>query len=501
MKTCLKEHSKKLNCLKKRLKSIKSRFYKKSDDLLSEESSDDEIYEDNIDLKDYMNNYKNPRSSKDVHSCVCDFCYKDDFNEYRYKCLICDDYDLCGTCFESRKINQNHALSHALVRFDIPGELFGKKFKDSEINLSNFISIFQNEKHHGVKCKFCSANTIRGLRFKCDICNDFNLCSDCYKNSRRSTSHSFNRHPVIVQFNDDSLELDEKNIELLSLLGSGGFGTVYKSKLKSLNNKIVASKIIQLQASQSSESDLYDLYKSFTQELKAYTELKGVNILKMFGHCIQKTPNSINLIIVTEFMSKGSLTSLLENESDLSFRKRFQIVCDVAAGMRRIHDHNFIHRDIRPDNILIDSYYTAKIGDMGISKLLETRNKHNTLIGCPPYLPPEFFTGNYDQKLDIFTFGLTLNIIFNGRHNKENRLRHFEIIKQADVCREYVNVCTNPDPTKRPESKMISENLEMLKKRIDQEIFTKEFFRIYKKMTTEQKNSYFKALYNKINNF
>ena len=501
MASCLKSHAKKFPCVANRLKSLKKRFSKKSDDLLSDESVDAESSQDEIDLDEtdsvnYINNYINKMPSKDMHFCVCDFCKKTNFTEYRYKCLVCDDYDLCGRCFESRNVSQNHSLSHALVRFDLPGELYGIKFKDSDINLSNFITLFQNEKHQGVKCNFCSVNPIRGLRFKCDICNDLNLCSDCYKKSKRSSLHPFTRHPVIVQFKDTSLELDDKDIELISVLGSGGFGTVYKSKQKSLNNKTVAAKVIKLQLSENS-NDLYELHKSYIQEMNAYKELKGVNILRMFGHCIQKTPNYINLIIVTEYMSKGSLTNLFKNEPDLSYRLRFDIACDIAAGMARIHEHKFIHRDIRPANILIDSYYTAKIADMGISKIIQTKNKNNTLIGCPPYMPPEFFTGNYDQKLDVFTFGLTLNIIFNGKHNEKDRNKHFEIIKQADVFQEYISSCINSDPSKRPESKKISLKFHVLKKLIDEEIFPREKYLKYKKMTTAQKNDYFKLLYNK----
>ena len=75
----------------------------------------------------------------------------------------------------------------------------------------------------------------------------------------------------------------------------------------------------------------------------------------MFGHCIKTTENGLNLMIVTEFMSKGSLNSLLKNETDLSNRRKYDIACDIAAGMARIHEHQFIHRDIRPDNVLIDA--------------------------------------------------------------------------------------------------------------------------------------------------
>ena len=60
-------------------------------------------------------------------------------------------------------------------------------------------------------------------------------------------------------------------------------------------------------------------------------------------------------MIVTEFMEKGSLASVIENEPDLSFRKRLSIAVDIASGMSRIHNRNCIHRDIRPDNILINN--------------------------------------------------------------------------------------------------------------------------------------------------
>ena len=222
------------------------------------------------------------------------------------------------------------------------------------------------------------------------------------------------------------------------------------------------------------DTDLINLYKSYTQELNAYTELKGCNILRMFGHCIVKKIDSFDLMIVTEFMDKGNLNSLLEKEPDLTYKRRLNIVCDISAGMARIHEHQFIHRDIRPDNILVDKYYTAKIGDMGISKFIPTYRNENTLIGCLQFMPPEFYAGNYDQKLDVFTFGLTLNIIFNGRHSEIERQKNYRIIRQADVFREYINVFINPDPAERPNSKIILEKFLILRKLIDQEIFADE---------------------------
>jgi len=228
--------------------------------------------------------------------------------------------------------------------------------------------------------------------------------------------------------------------------------------------------------------------------MNAYKELKGVNILKMFGHCIQTKANEVNLMIVTEFMSKGSLKSLLENETDLSYRRKFDIVCDIAAGMARIHEHQFIHRDIRPDNILIDSNYTAKIGDMGIAKLIKTDK--NTQIGCRQFMPPEFHTGSYDQKLDVFTFGLTLNIIYNGTHHETNPIK---INKKSDIFQEYVNIFVDHNPSIRPKSKDISEKLRLIKKILDKTIFSDKSFSLrYVSMSTKDKNKVFKILYDKI---
>ncbi|CAF5126744.1 unnamed protein product [Rotaria sp. Silwood1] len=92
------------------------------------------------------------------------------------------------------------------------------------------------------------------------------------------------------------------------------------------------------------------------------------------------------------------------------------MVMNIASGMRRIHEHRMIHRDIRPDNILVNENYVAKIGDIRIARVIDPLNQQ-TQIGCAPYMLPEFYRGTYDQKLDIFTFGLTLNELFTSKKN------------------------------------------------------------------------------------
>lgn len=141
------------------------------------------------------------------------------------------------------------------------------------------------------------------------------------------------------------------------------------------------------------------------KEITAYVKCYGPYILPIYGWCLEPCPpTTIRVLIIMEYMSKGSLTRVLQNEcAQLTFRKKDIIAYQVACGMNRIHRHGMIHRDIRPDNILIDDSYSAKIGDMGI-----TQSYHYYFgflgkpMGCIRYMPPEFHWNLQNEKLDIY---------------------------------------------------------------------------------------------------
>lgn len=97
---------------------------------------------------------------------------------------------------------------------------------------------------------------------------------------------------------------------------------------------------------------------------------------------------------------------------------------------------------------------------MGIAKIFDENNTTRmSLIGAREYMPPEFYTGNYTKKLDNFTYGLTLNEMFEGSHEFNAALKKVFINKRSIVFYDIVKKCINPQPELRPDEKTIEKEL------------------------------------------
>jgi serine/threonine protein kinase len=186
----------------------------------------------------------------------------------------------------------------------------------------------------------------------------------------------------------------------------------------------------------------------------------------MIGHCKKQTINGFEFIILTELM-KCDLEDLIRNEPNLTNLQRVAISTGIARGMKRIHDTGFIHRDIKPANILITVNNVPKLADMGIARLVEGDKTY--LIGPLSYMPPEFYSKplNYTNKLDVFSFGLTINELFGGRHEARlgNEMLNIVITKECNcLIWNYIIIkCIDQDPTKRYSSMDIEEAFSCLK--------------------------------------
>uniref|UniRef100_T1JF16 RING-type E3 ubiquitin transferase n=1 Tax=Strigamia maritima TaxID=126957 RepID=T1JF16_STRMM len=104
------------------------------------------------------------------NSVRCNLCLKDNFRGKRFKCLLCSDYDLCATCYEASATTTRHTRKHPM----------------------QYILTSSNS---GVTCNSCFKDNFRGMRFKCLICYDYDLCASCYKASATTTRHT-TEHPM-----------------------------------------------------------------------------------------------------------------------------------------------------------------------------------------------------------------------------------------------------------------------------------------------------------------
>ncbi|XP_058001044.1 rust resistance kinase Lr10 [Hevea brasiliensis] len=190
-------------------------------------------------------------------------------------------------------------------------------------------------------------------------------------------------------------------------LGKGGFGTVYKGKLRS--GQFAAVKI--LNKPKADEQD-------FINEVATTGKIHHVNVVKLIGFCAEGSRRAL----IYEFMSKGSLDNYItcrEGSISLSWEKLYEISLGVARGIEYLHrgcDMQILHFDIKPHNILLDENFTPKISDFGIAKFYPTKGSIPSLTaagGTPGYIAPEIFYRNnfyknierVSYKADVYSFG------------------------------------------------------------------------------------------------
>lgn len=234
---------------------------------------------------------------------------------------------------------------------------------------------------------------------------------------------------------------------------------------------------------------------SFRKELAAYAELSGPYILKTWGYNIQQLSNGTRrCMLVMEFMPRGSLASVIHGKEQVSLRQKLEMASQIASGMRKLHAHRMIHRDIRPDNILVTKNYTAKIGDMGLARVW-LPDVQLTTIGCLPYMPLDFYAGKYDQSLDVYTYGLTINELLTGKlHKFVLASRSAQLTSHSPVFDDLIERCIDKEPSKRPAAIEIETTLRMYRQAIEKYIVENNIK--YGAMSTDEKNSTFVTVYN-----
>ncbi|XP_058219831.1 G-type lectin S-receptor-like serine/threonine-protein kinase At5g35370 [Rhododendron vialii] len=217
-----------------------------------------------------------------------------------------------------------------------------------------------------------------------------------------------------VRFGYEELEVATDKFK--TMIGSGGFGTVYKGTLPDKSH--VAVKKITNVGIQGK--------KDFCTEIAIIGNIHHVNLVKLRGFCAQGRER----LLVYEYMNRGSLDrTLFGNGPVLEWKERVEIALGTARGLAYLHSgcqQKIIHCDVKPENILLHDHFQAKISDFGLSKLLSSEQSglFTTMRGTRGYLAPEWLTSAaISDKTDIYSFGMVLLEIVNGRKNCSLRTR------------------------------------------------------------------------------
>jgi serine/threonine protein kinase len=199
--------------------------------------------------------------------------------------------------------------------------------------------------------------------------------------------------------------------KILEQLGEGGMATVYKAYDSSLD-RFVAIKVIR--TDQFAPSMLDEILKRFEREAKALAKLSHPNIVHI--HDYGKYEGAPYLVM--EYLPSGTLKQRLGNP--LSVKQSLRLLLPIAQALAYAHEHNIIHRDIKPTNILLTENGLPMLSDFGIAKILES-NETSSLtgtgmsIGTPEYMAPEQWTGQSGPQSDIYSLGVVLFEMVTGR--------------------------------------------------------------------------------------
>ncbi|XP_059065133.1 G-type lectin S-receptor-like serine/threonine-protein kinase SD2-5 [Cryptomeria japonica] len=208
-------------------------------------------------------------------------------------------------------------------------------------------------------------------------------------------------------------ESDDATNHFSLKLGGGGFGSVYEGVLSD-GTKIAVKRLDR--AGQGA--------KEFKAEVETLGNIHHLNLVRLKRLCAEKS----HRMLVYEFLPNGSLDKwIFANDTDKKFldlKTRSKIALHIARGLSYLHEQcqqRIIHLDIKPQNILLDENFNAKVSDFGLAKLIEgEQSEVITMIrGTPGYMAPELLNKHVSVKADVFSFGIMLVEIVCGKRRRE----------------------------------------------------------------------------------
>lgn len=194
--------------------------------------------------------------------------------------------------------------------------------------------------------------------------------------------------------------------EILEKIGTGGMSDVYKAKCHKLN-RFVAVKVLKQEFSENA-----NFVSKFRIEAQAAAGLMHPNIVNVYD---VGEENGIHYIVM-ELVEGITLKKYIEKKARLSYKEAVSIAIQVGMGIGAAHNNHIIHRDIKPQNIIISKDGKVKVTDFGIAKAATSNTITSNVMGSVHYTSPEQARGGYsDEKSDIYSLGITLFEMLTGR--------------------------------------------------------------------------------------
>nr|GMD72430.1 serine/threonine-protein kinase HT1-like [Ipomoea batatas] len=220
-------------------------------------------------------------------------------------------------------------------------------------------------------------------------------------------------------------EIDPSKLEIRYLVAQGTYGTVYRA---TYDSKDVAVKLLDWgEDGMATAAETATLRASFRQEVAVWHKLDHPNVTKFVGASMgtsnlkipSKNPSegyttipSRACCVVVEFLPGGTLKKFLykNRKKKLAFKIVIQLALDLSRGLSYLHSKKIVHRDVKAENMLLDTDRTLKIADFGVARVEAQNPKDMTgETGTLGYMAPEVLDGKpYNRKCDVYSFGICL---------------------------------------------------------------------------------------------
>ncbi len=215
----------------------------------------------------------------------------------------------------------------------------------------------------------------------------------------------------------------QNRYEIIEEVGSGGMSVVYKAKCHVLN-RFVAIKVLKMEF-----SDDRSFVNKFRIEAQSAAGLSHPNIVNVFD---VGEENGFHYIVM-ELVEGITLKEYIQQNGRLPYPTAIDFITQICAGIEVAHEHNTIHRDIKPQNIIVSRNGTLKVTDFGIAKAATSNTIASSAMGSVHYISPEQARGGYsDERSDIYSLGITLyemltgRVPFEGENNVTVALMHIQ---------------------------------------------------------------------------